>query len=261
MRSSVSLAALVALTASVADAATITGTVTGPDGTPFRGAFVQARNGATKITVSVLSDTKGRYQVPDLPAGEYRLAIRAPGYKSDPRSGIKLTAEQNAAADFALQQGLVRWSDISMVQGAKLLPDVRGKEVFFSNCTACHGFESRMASVKRDADGWRDRVNYMREAMGFFINRPQNQFTDQKADDVAYFLNYAFGEDSTIAKSPADLPQYKETVHSFSDEALKIVYVEYEMPGPNRMPWSCTPGPGRQILDSLLRPRQPHRRA
>src|SRR6267154_6179054 len=78
-----------------ADAATISGTVTGPDGAPFRGAFVQARNAATKITVSVLSDTQGHYQVPDLTAGDYRLAIRASGYRSDPQSGIKLTTDQN----------------------------------------------------------------------------------------------------------------------------------------------------------------------
>src|SRR5713101_1654336 len=114
--------------------------------------------------------------------------------------------------------GFVRWSDISYVQGAKLLPDVRGKALFFTHCTACHGFESRMAAVKRDAEGWRDRVNYMREAMGFFINRPQLQFTDQKADEIASYLNDVFG-----------------------DESVKIVYVEYEMPGPNRMPWSAHP--------------------
>src|SRR5215471_16354 len=58
-----------------ADAATITGTVTGPDGKPFRGAFVQARNLKTKITVNVLSDNAGRYWVENLPAGEYRLQM------------------------------------------------------------------------------------------------------------------------------------------------------------------------------------------
>src|SRR5580704_2164276 len=140
MRSSTSVAALclvamsAATAASAADAATIAGTVTGPDGAPFRGAFVQARNAATKITVSVLSDTQGHYQVPDLPAGDYRLAIRAPGYKSDPKNAIKLTADQNAALDFGLQQGLVRWSDISLYQGFKLLPDAHGKELFFTHC-------------------------------------------------------------------------------------------------------------------------------
>src|SRR5262245_45593944 len=46
----------VALAVSTADAAPLTGTVKGPDGQPFRGAFVQARNAKTKITVNVLSD-------------------------------------------------------------------------------------------------------------------------------------------------------------------------------------------------------------
>ena len=36
----------------------------------------------------------------------------------------------------------------------------------------------------------------------FFINRPQNQFTDQKADDIAYYLNRMFGEDSALPRSP-----------------------------------------------------------
>ena len=57
------------------------GTVKGPDGAALRGAFVQARNAKTKITVSVLSDNQGRYRVENLPAGEYRLQIRAPGYQ------------------------------------------------------------------------------------------------------------------------------------------------------------------------------------
>src|SRR5215469_14623658 len=152
-----------------ADAATISGTVTGPDGQPFRGAFVQARNLKTKITVSVLSDNAGKYRVENLSPGEYRLQMRAIGFKADPKSGITLTAEENLTQDLALQQGMVRWSDISMHQGKRLLPEGRGKAELFGNGMACHGFEGRMAAVVRDEDGWRDRVNFMREAMGFFI--------------------------------------------------------------------------------------------
>src|SRR5262249_51534048 len=85
-----------------ADAATITGTVTGPDGKPFRGAFVQARNLTTKITVSVLSDNAGRYRVENLTAGDYRLQMRAIGFKADPKTGITLAADQNLTQDLAL---------------------------------------------------------------------------------------------------------------------------------------------------------------
>jgi hypothetical protein len=227
--------------AASANAATIAGTVTGPDGKGFRGAFVQAKNLKTKIMVSVLSDNQGKYAIENLPAGDYRLGLRAIGFTSDPKTGIALTADQNASYDLALQQSYVRWSDISMHQGKKLLPEARGKDLLFTHCMACHGFESRMAAVIRDEDGWRDRVNYMREAMGFFINRPNFGFNDQKAADIVSYINAMFGEDSKLPKSPADLPQYQSEVRPFGDEAMKIVYVEYDLPGPNRMPWSAHP--------------------
>ena len=232
---------LVVITSGAADAATISGTVAGPDGAAFRGAFVQARNAKSKIVVSVLSDRDGKYRIENLPAGEYRLQIKAPGYKSDPKSGVNLTAEQAAAHDFKLQNGMVRWSDISMCQGMKLLPEARGRDLFFVHCMACHGFQSRMAAVTRNEDGWRDRMNYMRDAMGFFVMDPRFGFNDQKAEDVIFYMNHVFGEDSVLPKSPAELPNYKDTVRQFPDEALKIVYVEYETPGPDRMPWSAHP--------------------
>jgi virginiamycin B lyase len=224
-----------------ADAATITGTVTGQDGKPFRGAFVQARNLKTKITVSVLSDSAGRYRAENLSPGEYRLQMRAIGFKADPKSGITLSPDQNLTQDLALQQGIVRWSDISMHQGKKLLPEARGKEELFTHCMACHGFESRMAAVVRDEDGWRDRVSYMKDAMGYFIMRPAFGFNEQKAENVISYINQMFGENSKLPKSPADLPQYQSEVRPISDDGLKIVYVEYDTPGPNRMPWSAHP--------------------
>jgi virginiamycin B lyase len=227
--------------AAAGDAATITGTVTGPEGAPFRAAFVQARNTKTKTLVSVLSDGQGQYRLDNLPAGEYRLQLKAPGYKAESRDGVTLTVHQTANYDLSLQNGTVRWNDISMWQGKKLLPEARGKELLFVHCMACHGFETRMAAVTRNAEGWRDRVNYMRDAMGYFVMDPRFGFNDQKAEDVIFYINHVFGENSVLPKSPADLPEYKDTVRPFSDEAMKIVYVEYELPGPDRMPWSAHP--------------------
>ena len=64
---------LIVFASSCADAATITGTVKGPDGAPFRAAFVQARHAGLKMTVSVLSDNQGKYIVENLPAGDYEI--------------------------------------------------------------------------------------------------------------------------------------------------------------------------------------------
>jgi streptogramin lyase/cytochrome c5 len=223
-----------------ADAATITGAVTGPDGAPFRAAFVQARHAGLKMTVSVLSDNQGKYLVENLPAGDYRLTIRAIGYKADAKSGVKLAADENASQDFALQKGVVRWTDISIYQGLALLPDGRGKKELAENCLGCHGFQSKMAATVRDEDGWRSRVEFMREAMRASL-ADRRGFSDKQAEDVVFYLNHVFGEDSVLPKSPADLPNYKDTVIQFSDEALKIVYVDYDMPGPTRFPWTAHP--------------------
>ena len=224
-----------------AQSASISGVVTGPDGKPFRNAFVQARNAAMHMTVSVLSDKDGKYGAPGLPDGEYRLTIRAPGFKGDPKGGVTLAGEQSETADFALKKGEVRWADLSIAQGEELLPDHKGKAMLFGLCMSCHGFQSRMASVSRDEDGWRDRVNYMRKDMGFFVSDPRFGFTDQKADEVVQYLTSMFSEDSILPKSPTELPKYKDLARNFGDEASKIVYVEYEMPGGNRMPWSAKP--------------------
>ena len=113
--------------------ATISGTIKDPTGAPFRGAFVRAQNLKSKITVNVLSDNQGRYQIQDLPPGEYEVRASALGYESDPREGVKLAAGESSPVDFALQSGAVRWSDLSVYQGRMLLPEGEGKNLLTGN--------------------------------------------------------------------------------------------------------------------------------
>ncbi len=228
------------LLSTTADAATIAGTVKGPDGQPFRAAFVQARNAAMKMTVSVLSDNQGRYFVENLPAGDYQLSIRALGYSADPKTGVKLTADQDLSQDFALQPGTVGWTDISQYQGIQLLPDAPGKREWLENCMGCHGFQTKLAPFRREREDWKIRVDMMREAMRSSL-ADRRGFDDAQANKVIDYISNVFGTHSPLPTSPADLPYYKDTVVQFSDEALKIVYVDYDMPGPVRFPWTANP--------------------
>lgn len=217
-------------------AATITGTVKGPDGAPFKGAFVIAQNTSNRISVTVLSDRTGKYRIPDLPAATYDVRIRAIGYKADPHNEVKLADGQNASYDWALQPGVVRWSDLTLYQGKELLPKSKGEDALFQNCFVCHGFQTRMASTTRDEDGWRDRVNYMRANMEL-----NPRFNDATAEDVVSYLTSTFGPDAAKPRSPADLPEYKNLQRTFSDEAMNIVYVEYDVSGTAGLPWSAVP--------------------
>ena len=220
--------------------ATILGTVRGPEGKPLKAVFVEAQDIKTRITVIALSDDQGRYRLEKLRAGEYRVQIRATGYRADPRSGVNLVADQNISIDFTLQTGLVGWNEISIYQGRELLPASSGKDTLFSSCMICHGFQSRMASVKRDEEGWKDRVDYMREIAHFSLANG-GHFTDEKATDLASYLTTVFGPDSSLPKSPEGLPGYKGTLRPLSNEGTDIVYVEYDLPGMNRLPFSAAP--------------------
>jgi virginiamycin B lyase len=219
-------------------AGTISGTVKGPDGAPFEGAFVQAQEIKTKISHFVLSDKQGHYRVEKLPDGAYRVQVRAPGFRVEPVTGINLAADMTAPLDLTLEKAAVRWNELSIYQAKKLWPDEKAKQTIFSRCFICHGFQTRMASARRDADGWQDRVQFMRDAMHFSLSY---RFTDQDASDVASYLNKLYGQESVLAKSPADMANYKDTVRPFTSDSMKIAYVEYDMPGPSRMPFSAAP--------------------
>src|SRR6476646_5973040 len=116
------LTALVLFFGSFAYGATISGTVKGPDGKPFKGAFVEAQDMDSRIATNVLSDKDGRYRIENLPEGQYQLVVRAVGYRFEPRTDLQLAASQNASYDVALEKGIVHWTDLSIYQGEQLLP-------------------------------------------------------------------------------------------------------------------------------------------
>jgi len=106
--------------------------------------------------------SRARYRILGLKPGEYEVLARAVGFKSEPRD-VKLVAKRITSIDFALEKGTVRWSDFPYIKAKSCCPRERGKQLITAECFACHGFQSRMAAVRRDADGWAQVVNYMRD--------------------------------------------------------------------------------------------------
>src|SRR5579862_8212135 len=234
------LLAVPLLLAPLADAAAtgvVSGTVKGTDGAPFKGAFVRAQNQKTKINYIVLSDKQGKYRFDDLAPGTYEVRASTVDFKTDPRS-VSLAANRPSVLDFALQKADVHWPDISNQQGKMLLPDDPGKTVLFTRCMSCHGLQTKIAANRFNEAGWRAMIGLMRDPNGVGDTR----ITDHETDVLAPYLAKVFGLDSEVSKSPADLPGYATSKHAeFSDEAMKIKFVQYDLPLPNRIPWVATP--------------------
>lgn len=85
--------------------ANIEGTVTDPKGDVVVGAKVTARNVATNLERSVVTNESGSYSLPFLPIGTYDLTIEAPGFQTEVRRGITLQIEQTARLNIELRVG------------------------------------------------------------------------------------------------------------------------------------------------------------
>src|SRR5579871_1602845 len=235
-------ALLLASTAPAAWAAMITGTVTGPDGAPFRAAFVRVQNMKTKMTMMVLSDSQGKYWTDRLDPGAYEVSATWVGYKSDPARRRNVTLEDNTrlTLDFTMKNDTVEWSQLTKYQAGTLIPQAlgNGKDVLIQQCFNCHAFGKIGAVGRHDLNGWKDEIDVMR-LTGVARIRPD--VTEQ----VSKYLAAAFGPDSATPESPAQLPGYnavKLDRNNFSDESLNIVYVDSARTGaPKDRPGTALP--------------------
>jgi hypothetical protein len=85
--------------------ATISGTVADSSGAVLVGARIEVKNLGTGITQSAITDSQGRYNILDLPVGEYEIRASATGFQTVVRTGITLTVGSQPVADLTLSPG------------------------------------------------------------------------------------------------------------------------------------------------------------
>jgi hypothetical protein len=105
------LAALL-LSATAANAQTITGTITGivkdSGGGVLPGATITMTQRETNRVETAVSNAEGRYTSAPLPLGTYRIEASLSGFKGAAQSGITLNVNDVARVDFALDVGSVQ---------------------------------------------------------------------------------------------------------------------------------------------------------
>ena len=85
--------------------ATITGTVTDQAGAVVPSAKVTITAVSTGQAKTATTDAEGRYTVPFLPPGSYRVSVEANGFAKAVRSDVSLEVAQTATMDFSLKVG------------------------------------------------------------------------------------------------------------------------------------------------------------
>lgn len=223
---------------------TISGQVTNGNGLAVPGALVSFRRDGSTMTISVYTDTAGRYQVDDLRAGRY--AMRVAGAGSLPAS---LTAQAGSSVDVTLEPTADAWPTATSAQLLSRLPDGETKRRFILDCTGCHQFDRQTVAsaggtgLKTETE-WRARTAQMLSFSG-----AQSQFPimspSRDADSTAAWLVRHLG---TIRPSFA-----APTAPAAPSAPAGTRITEYDLPAPNDLPHDLIVAPdGHVVITGMM---------
>ena len=87
--------------------ASMSGTVTGPNGAPVAGAPVQAKNVKTAAAYRGLSSPQGTYTLSGVPAGTYTITVNVPGFAFNPfvKPDVAVGTGERLRLDILLEDG------------------------------------------------------------------------------------------------------------------------------------------------------------
>ena len=93
---------------SQSDRGTIAGTVLDSSGGAVEGATVTATDTATNSVYTATTGPTGGYRLFDLRVSVYKVAVTAPGFKTEEKTGVVVQVNSTASLDFSLQPGDVK---------------------------------------------------------------------------------------------------------------------------------------------------------
>ena len=233
------------LLAQSASSVALTGQVSSQEEGQMEGVLVSAKQAGSTITVTAVSDSKGRYSFPSskLPPGDYALHIRAGGYDLETPASVEIGLDKSTIADLKLHKAADPASQLSNAEWFASMPGTAQQKASVKNCTHCHTLERVMRS-RADADAMTKIVERM-------TTYPQLAFPLMPQKLVAKRIGP--GEDpleqrlegwrrqaeylSSVNLSTQDHWKFAFKTHPRpKGRATQVIYTEYDLPKRTRQP-------------------------
>ncbi len=121
----------------------LTGRVTSDEEGPMEGVVVTARKEGSPISISVVTDDKGRYNFPNakLESGDYALRIRAIGYELLGPAGVDVRGGVTATADIKLRPTNNLAAQLTNAEWVASMPGSDQQKKFLLACNSCHSYQ------------------------------------------------------------------------------------------------------------------------
>ena len=246
MTRAICLAAVIALAFSLIEAdaccaQTLTGAVTSAEEGAMEGVLISAQKSGSPITVSVVSDEKGRFRFPDgrLAPGRYTLRIRAIGYDL---AGPQAVDVGDASADIAIS--LRRTSDLAAqltnTEWLMSMPGTADDKRPLIECMSCHSFQ-RIVRSTYTADEFVPVLERMAQyANNSIPARVQSRVARREVSDTSVRKLAAYLATINLSRAHGrgdDAWNYElQTLPRPKGRATRVVVTEYALPRPTIAP-------------------------
>ncbi|HEY6820921.1 MAG TPA: carboxypeptidase regulatory-like domain-containing protein [Burkholderiales bacterium] len=217
-----------------ANAQTLSGTVSSTEEGAMEGVVVSAKKQGSTITVSVVSDSRGRYSFPaaKLAPGAYELRIRAVGYELE----APAAASVPGTADLKLRKAADLAAQLSNGEWLASFPGKDAQKGVLLNCVGCHTLE-RIARSPYDADTF---MKTLLPRMQGYVNQsiPQHpqlrraeRLMEERGDQRVQVYRSTAEFLATINLGNAKQWRYPlKTLPRPTGRATRVIYTEYDLP-------------------------------
>src|SRR5579871_6762826 len=226
-------AAAPALAQSAAVAA-LTGKVSSAAEPVMEGVVVSAKKEGSTITVSVVTDDKGRYSFPAsrIAPGHYTLSARAVGYDLDGPKAADVAAGQATTADMTLAPTKDLSRQLTNAEWMLSMTGTNEQKSFLLGCNSCHTIERIVRSTHNPEEFAQTFTRMGGYYPGSTPRKPQRLLGDTlravgNADkSAAEYL-------ATINLSQHDRWPYElKTLPRLTGKSTHVIITEYDLPNP-----------------------------
>src|SRR6266545_543406 len=218
--------------------AALSGKVTSAEEGAMEGVLVSAKKAGSTITVTVVSDARGRYSFPaaKLEPGKYALKVRAVGFELESPVALNVDARKTTSADLRLRKTGDLAAQLSNAEWMTSVPGTDQQKGQLLNCVGCHTLERVMRSP-HSADVF---ANTVLPRMQGYVNQsiPQHpqlrkaeRLMEERGDQRVQVYRSTAEYLSTI--NLAESPKWGYDLKTFprpTGRATRVVYTEYDLP-------------------------------
>jgi virginiamycin B lyase len=148
-----------------AQVAPLTGQASSAEEGAMEGVLVSAKRDGASVTVTVVTDSQGRYSFPAgrLEPGHYSLRVRAVGYDLDAPTSVDIAANATATMNLKLRKTEDLASQLSNGEWIASAPGTDHQKTGLLNCLGCHTLER----IVKSRDGADDFMQVLPRMQGY----------------------------------------------------------------------------------------------